>query len=296
MVANFPLLQLGEFVYVNEFMNHFDAEPRIGIAIPAGKHIRPVIEGEFINKGFKFDAWQSNGRLHVDVANSRVTLTLLNQPDIINQVRGRYFEAGIVGSDVYAEYLASLKGNPPEVEIVYRFDGLFNPNLRLSLLVRDQNRIDRKQGRAYRDVTDLRGQRVVTGYPCLTEEFFRKYIEDPKEMPVIDGTLTGKEEGQVAGRRAEAAVVIVDTGVAIRGNHLRESAIVMRDIQPVLFVGSELLRNTPDVGNIPDVGRYRAYEQFMHRLQNGGCRSRRPSVLLEPGNYSTLIGSQPPAL
>lgn len=278
---------LGAFVYVSKFMV-IDREQRIGIAIPAGKHIRPVIEDALYEKGFRFD-WKNNGGLHASVTNSPVKLTILNHRDIIGQVAEGHFEAGFVGSDVYDEYKASLpEGSLPKVDVEHRFN-LFNPNIRLSLLVRKWNRFDT---RLYQVVTDLRGQRVITTYPGLTTEFFSQYIDNQKEMPVIDGTLTGKEEGQVAGRKAEAAIVIVDSGDTMRANHLKELAVVMHDIQPVLLVNSEFIRN------IGDIGSQRSWVLFVDKLKNGYKSNRSFPVLPEPepGRYGTIVGLQSPTV
>lgn len=261
---------------------------RIGIAIPAGKHIRPVIESELIGKGFRFD-WRKNGALHASVTNLPVNLTLQNHGDIIGQVAAGYFEAGFVGSDVYAEYMASLAADSlPKVEERHRLN-LFNPETRLSLLVRNGNRLNTK---SYQSVTELQGQRVITTYPRLATKFFSRYIDHQEEMPVIDGTLTGKEEGQVAGRKAEAAIVIVDSGDTMRANHLKELAVVMHDIQPVLLVNSEFIR---DIG---DIGSQRSWGLFVDRLKNGYKSNRSFPVLPEPelGRYGTIVGLQSPTV
>lgn len=257
---------------------------RIGVAIPAGKHINPVIEGMLRQQGFSFD-WRQNGGLHASVRNSPVDLTVQNHRDIIGQVAEGHFVAGFVGSDLLAEYMVSRSEKGlPKVESVESF-GLFSPTIRLSLLVRRGNNVNDKP---YRRVEELHGKRVITTYPELSNLFFLQHIKDEEMMPNIDGTVTGKEEGQLAARLAEAAVVIVDKGTAMNANRLRELAVVMRDIKPVLLVNNDFLNEHGDTG------RLRAWEQFMDRLKNG-CNVNMGSLL--PLNSavgeSGTVGSQP---
>lgn len=255
---------------------------RIGVAIPAGKHINTVIEEMLRQQGFCFD-WRQNGGLHASVKNSPVDLTVQNHRDIIGQVAEGHFVAGFVGSDLLAEYMVSRSEKGlPKVESVESF-GLFSPSIRLGLLVRNGNNVND----THRKVEDLQGQRVITTYPGLTDSFFLQYIKEEKNMPIID-VVTGKEEGQLAARLAEAAVVIVDSGATMKANRLRELAVVMRDIKPVLLVNSDFLQ---EPGN---TGCQRAWEQFMDRLKNG-CNVNMGSLL--PLNSavgeSGTVGSQP---
>ena len=75
----------------------------------------------------------------------------------------------------------------------------------------------------------------------------------------------------------------------MRANRLRELAVVMRDIQPVLVVNSDFLK---EPGN--NTGSLRAWEQFIDRLKNG-CNVNMDSLLplnsaaREPGT----VGPQP---
>ncbi len=260
---------------------------RTGVAIPAGKHIRPAIERMLGNKGFDFH-WEQNGGLHAAVEELPVDLTVVNQRDIIRQVEQGFFTAGFVGSELFAEYSASRpEREVPKVESIARFF-LFSPTIRLSLLVRKG---DDNSDKPYQEVEDLEKQRVITSYPALTKMYFLKHVEDKKKMPVI-GTVTGKEEGQLAGRLAEAAVVIVDSGETMNANNLKELDVVMGDIQPVLLVNSEFLRAQGGAGS------QRSWSLFVDRLENGYRPSRSFPVLPEPelGRYGTIVGLQSPTV
>lgn len=227
---------------------------KIGILVPDGRHIRPAIERLLESQGIKTELW-SNGRLHADVKNAPVTLTFQNHADVLGEVEDAISQAGFVGSDRYAEYLASLApGVTPGVEQLARFE-LFNPHVRLSLLVRD-NPEDNKR---FQDPRDLRDRGVLTTYPGLVSQFLRRAFPGEQPLPVlVYSRVTGKEEGHVDARRFDAAGVIVDTGKAMRTNNLRELAIIRGDIQPVLVYNVEYFQNK---------GRRRLLNRFKDMLQ-----------------------------
>lgn len=242
-----------------------DQEQKLGVVIPAGTHIRDPIMRLLDNRGFNYELW-ANGRLHADVPDEPFTFTFQNHADVIRQVAKGVFGAGFVGSDRLLEYLASLEEDalPNNVQPIGRFE-VFNPSLRLALLVRD-NPIDNER---YQKIVDLRGTRIVTSYQTLTRKFLDGYFPGEKSLPVeIDGEITGKEEGQVDGYKAAAAAVIVDTGAAMRANGLREleGGTIMEGIQPVLIMNPEYFQNRGKQQPLLD--------QFMRRLQ-GSQRSSR---------------------
>ncbi len=208
---------------------------KIGILVPDGRHIKPAIESLLESRGIKTELW-NNGRLHADVRNAPVTLTFQNHADVIGEVEDGISHAGFVGSDRYDEYLASLSPEvTPRVAQLARFE-LFNPHVRLSLLVRN-NPEDNKR---FQDPGDLRDRQVLTTYPGLVSQFLRRAFPGELPLPVhIYSRVTGKEEGHIDARRFDAAGVIVDTGRAMDTNNLRELAVIMRDIQPVLVYNVE---------------------------------------------------------
>lgn len=228
---------------------------RIPVAVPDGKHIFPVIEEVCRNAGLRFEDWKKNGRLHANVLNAPVDLVRQNHSDIVRGVDTGTFAAGFVGSDRLDEYKASLpEGQELNIEQVASFS-LFSAQIRLSVLVREKNYHGDSR---YKDPIDLSNRRVITTYPGLSRNFFTRYFSDPDQMPAIDGEVTGKEEGQVAARIAEAAVVIVDKGTAMRANSLRELAVVMREIQPVLIYNPRSVEATVSE---------QAWRQFLGRFQ-----------------------------
>lgn len=229
-----------------------DREQKFSILVPDGKHIRPSIEKLLAEQGLETELW-TNGRLHADVKNAPVTLTFQNHVDVIGEVEDGISQAGFVGSDIYDEYLASLRlGEVLKVGQLARFE-LFNPRVRLSLLVKNNDQ--------YQNVEDLRGTRVVTTYPALVGQFLRGFFPDEAVLPIgIYGRVSGKEEGHVDdGRIFGAAGVIVDTGTAMRENNLRELATVKTNIQPVLVYNIEYFK---------DRGNRRRLDRFMAMIQN----------------------------
>lgn len=256
-------------------------EQKIDILVPDGKHIRPSIEQLLERQGIKTDLW-TNGKLHADVRYTPVTLTFQNHADVIGEVEDGISQAGFVGSDRYAEYLVSLGPEKTStVEQLARFE-LFNPNVRLSLLVRDNPADNRR----FRTVEDLRGARILTTYPGLVMQFLReKVFRDEGPMTVeIYTRVSGKEEGHVDGRKFAAAGVIVDTGTAMKSSRLRELAVVMTDIQPVLVYNKQYFE---------DSGRWRILNRFLNRLQ----RPIRPMLdvvdLIHGLNNSLVVADQP---
>lgn len=241
-------------------------ESKFGILVPDGKHIRPSIEKFLDSQGIKTELW-SNGRLHADVKNAPVTLTFQNHADVIGEVEDGISQAGFVGSDRYAEYLANLgsEASPTVIELA-RFE-LFNPRVRLSLLVRDNP----EDNERYRTPADLRDRKIITTYPGLVLQFLRGVFPGEEKVPVeVYARISGKEEGHVDGGRFEAAGVIVDTGTAMRTNHLRELAVIMTDIQPILVYNSDYFR---------DRGHLRLLTRFRNMVQH----SRKPSISLTAG-------------
>lgn len=232
---------------------------KIGILVPDGKHIKPAVESLLESQGIKTELWR-NGRLHADVENAPVTLTFQNHADVIGEVEDAISQAGFVGSDRYAEYLASLApGVTPKVGELMRIV-LFNPHVRLSLLVRNNP----EDNEIFQDPRDLRDRRVLTTYPGLVSRFLMGVFPGEQPLPVhIYSRVTGKEEGNVDARRFDAAGVIVDTGDAMRTNSLRELAVIMKGIQPVLVYNAEYFE---------DKGHRRLLDRFVNMLKKGNRR------------------------
>ncbi len=215
---------------------------KFSILVPDGKHIRPSIEGLLAARGFDTELWQ-NGRLHADIKNAPATLTYQNHADVIGEVEDGISHAGFVGSDRYAEYVANLKpGELPAVGVLAKFE-LFNPNIRLSLLVRDNP----QDNPMFQEVEDLVASGIVTTYPGVVREYLASVLPEinpaSEFFPKIYGRVSGKEEGHVDSRRFDAAGVIVDTGTAMRANNLRELTVMMTGVQPVLAYNIEYFKD-----------------------------------------------------
>lgn len=237
---------------------------KLGVLIPDGKHIYPETIRLLKNRGVQIGAMRDNGALHAEVDNAPVALTTTPTGNVIEQVAdGIFFQLGFIGSDMLAEYRASLSETAiPRVEELLSFE-VFPRNLRISLLVRN-NPTDNE---VFKGVADLRNRRVVTSsFPELTRQFLQPYFPDRKKVPVnIDSKIDGKEEGLVSARAADAAVVLVESGKTMRSNTLRilggeEEGVMMRDIKLALVYNPEIIKER---GHESLVG------QFSDRLQNG---------------------------
>lgn len=234
-----------------------DTEQRLGVLIPEGKHIlRPVWE-DLNRRGFQPVNQRRNGHLYIELKDPKVTFIAQNSRDIPRLVDQGIYPVGIVGNDRLADYLVSVsleEDTPrPEIESLDRLE-VFNPSVRVSVLVRD-GVVDNFR---YTQLADLQDKRVITSYSGLTSEFFRN-----KEVEIeLDGKASGKEEIQVFDHKAEAAVVIVDSGGTMRRWKLREleGGVVMSDIQPVVIY---------NLTAIQDKGSEVLLEQFMDRFKNG---------------------------
>ncbi|TSC88613.1 MAG: hypothetical protein G01um10147_109 [Microgenomates group bacterium Gr01-1014_7] len=236
-----------------------DREQRLGVLIPDGKHIlRPVLD-ELNRRGFHSSSQRRNGHLLVEVEDPDVVFIAQSSRDITRLVDEGIYPLGIVASDRRAEYLAlaSLHENDPSPNLEeLAVLEVFNPNVRLSVLVRNNYR--------YQIVTDLEHQRVITSYPGLTMQFFEQHFPKYDGVPInLDGRTNGKEEVQVSDHRAEAAVVIVDSGKTMRTWSLRELAVVKDNIQPVLIGNTNFLQSRGSESL------FEQFEQFMDRFQNG---------------------------
>lgn len=247
---------VGAIQYESKNMN-VGTEQRLGVLIPEGKHIlRPVWE-DLNRRGFQPVNQRRNGHLYIEVKDPKVTFIAQNSKDIPRLVDQGIYPVGIVGNDRIAEYRASASleedSPPPEIELLDRLE-VFNPNVRVSVLVRG-GVVDSFR---YTQLADLQDKRVITSYSGLTSEFFRK-----KEVRIeLDGKASGKEEIQVFDNKAEAAVVIVNSGGTMRRWKLREleGGVVMSDIQPIIIYNPNAIQ---------DKGSEMLLEQFMDRFKNG---------------------------
>lgn len=241
-----------------------DTEQKLGVLIPDGKHILSQVKEELNTRGFHPSRQRRNGHLLIEVNDLPVNFIGQSSRDIPRLVDQGIYPLGIVGSDRVADYLASasLADHTPNIEELARLQ-VFNPNVRVSILVRNDSR--------YAEVEDLEDQRVITSYPGLASQFFT-FTEVPIQL---DGLANGKEEVQVYDRKAEAAVVIVDSGGTMRRWKLRELNTVLLDIQPVLIGNLELLKKGSQY--LID-----QFEQFMETFQNGDRSNRSLPSLSEP--------------
>lgn len=243
-----------------------DREQRLGVLIPDGKHIlHPVLE-ELNKRGFHSSRQRRNGHLLVEVEDPDVIFIAQSSRDIPRLVNEGIYPLGIVPTDRQDEYLASLENDPlPGLEELAYFE-LYNPNVRLSVLVRNNYR--------YQNVTDLEHQRVITSYPGLTMQFFGQHFPNYDGVPInLDGRTNGKEEVQVYDHRAEAAVVIVASGRTMKTWGLRELAVVKDNIQPILIGNTNFLQHRGSEIL------FEKFEQFMDRFQTGDRSDRNSSGL-----------------
>lgn len=245
---------------------------KLRILIPDGRHIGTKIVGLLNGKGFPLKV-RMNGSLHIESGEKEFPLSFIVQRNsIISELvaLGR-FPLGFTSSDREANYLAQVTRNPQaDLQELLRFN-LFNPRVRVSLLVRDNP----GDNETYKEVVDLRDQAIVTSYGGLARQFFRR-----KGMPVLlDRRISGKEEALVSSGYAEGAIVVVDSGRTMRANRLRELAEVMPrgEVQPVLVYNPKLFGGE---------GNKRLLEEFLDRLQNGD-RSRR-NLATYGGNHTPV--------
>lgn len=231
---------------------------KLRMLIPDGKHVISKITGIINGGGFPLNL-RTNGGLHVELEEEEIPLSFTVQknraiPGLVAEGR---FPAGFTTIDRLTDYLvqaaypeSKLSAN---VQELVRFP-VFNPRLRLSLLVRD-NPIDNIR---FQTVADLEDQMVTTSYEGLA----RQYFERANVSVSLDGQ-GGKEEGLVRDGDAEAAIVVVDRGVTMRNNFLRElgGPVMPRgEIQVVFIYNTELFQNK---------GSELLLMQFVDRLQNG---------------------------
>lgn len=249
-----------------------DYEPgiKLEVLIPDGDHILNPVKIGLEERGFKPVRQRQNGHLLIEVANPPVIFMAQGSREIPRLVDHGIYALGIVGEDRLEEYrvFKELKENNPPSNIVElgRLE-VFHPRLKLTLLTRN-NPVDFAR---YMRPEDLKGQRVVTTYPGMTERFFRQYFPNPREAIQLDEQVDGKEEIQVWSHRAEGCVVIVDEGEAMRSWKLRDLLAggepIMSGIQPVLIGNPNALQEGIDYLETIEPGSgevlFGIYEQFM---------------------------------
>lgn len=246
---------------------NIDTEQRLGIMLPKGKNINPAITGLIEGQGIGIVEIGRNGSLHGNFEGFEATWTQADSGNIIPEIaRGTTFQAGFVGSDFLADYMASVE--TPKVEELLRFE-LFDPRMRLSVLVRDDPR--------YQSGEDLKNSRFLSRYLFLARNYFKQYFPDEqyKKIPVsIDTTVTGGEERFVYRGAAEGCMVIVNKGWTMEDNELKELAVIEHDIQPVFVANLQAVerrKNGP-----AELG------AFLKMLQNDDRGSRRLAFTVEP--------------
>ncbi|MBI2334425.1 ATP phosphoribosyltransferase [Candidatus Daviesbacteria bacterium] len=243
---------------------------RLGVLIPSGKHILRGVINALGEKGIQPTHQKRNGNLYLEVDDPPVTLTAQHSFDVLRQVDSGIYVAGIVGSDRVAEYLAVARvdRNPlPGIEELGRLE-VFHPAPRLSILV--------GEAVGYRSAADLANQRIVTSYRGLTEEWF-----NDRNIEIALDRVEGKEEIQVFNGRAEAAVVLVSSGATMRRWRLRELAVMIDDVQPVLIYNPLALRES---------GEQELFNQFMARFRSGGATHHTPDFTRAMLDHATPAG------
>ena len=256
-----------DFILVNKM--RVESMTELGIVIPSGPHIFPEVLGLFDVSGFKYEL-QNNGSLHGHMENFPATLTVLNHRDVIEQVASGRFALGLVGTDRLAEHEVGL--TLPTIEELGRF-ALFPKTLRLSILTKDDER--------HKEVRDLANQIIATSYPGLTSQYF-----DRAGIQIVSyGKVSGKEEGLVASGRADAAVVIVATGNAMRMNNLKELGVIMRDIQVALISNRDFFENNK--------GKQRLLRQFLGRFLPNGKAKFDPLEFIPQNTEGLPISASP---
>ncbi|MBI2019258.1 hypothetical protein HYS95_01145 [Candidatus Daviesbacteria bacterium] len=232
---------------------------KLRILIPDGKHAGDKVAGLLSSVGVPIE-WRTNGNLHIKFNGNEgdLSLTVVKNRAISPYIAEGRYPVAFTTSDRVLDYMAlatMIDGNlPTDIIEVARFNE-FNSRLRVSLLTRDNPEDDER----YKTPQDLRGKRVLTSYMGLGTRFFRACFPDDSVIPVeFDGRIDGKEEGLVAEGDAEAAIVSVDTGSAMKTNSLRELAVVLPpgESQIVLICNSIFYKD-----NKPLV------DQFVLRLQ-----------------------------
>lgn len=248
-------------------VNQIDREPLPGlrVLIPDGKHICGDVLRLLVYKGLIDPKTKDNligdpnNNLHVEVKRAGLpffSLNLIKNRRISRQVARGAFDLGFTTTDRLGDYLAeasfSRKPIPTNVEPLIHYPDWFDPRLRLSLLVRDN---EEDNGR-FKVVRDLSGEDVVSTYVGQTTKFFREH----KTAVRLDTQIDGKEEGLVKAGTYAATVVIVKNGDAMRAAALREMAVIMGgqgEIQPVLVYNPRSLE---------DRDRQLLLDQFLYEL------------------------------
>lgn len=230
---------------------------KLRVLLPDGKHVISKVVGLVNASGFPLNL-RTNGSLHVELMGEDIPLSFTVQKNKANPglvAEGR-FPAAFTTTDRVADYLARASfpesNLPTNIQPLLRFK-VYNPRLRVSLLVRD-NPIDNER---FQTVQDLEGQMVATSYEGLARQFFEKAGVSVR----LDGQ-GGKEEGLVRDGDAEAAIVVVDRGKTMLDNFLRElgDPIMPRgEVQLVFVYNPELFQ---------DKGSKLLLEQFLDRFPN----------------------------
>lgn len=242
---------------------NIDTKPELGLWLPKGKNIYPTMIKLLVDRGIDMGEERKNGSLHGTFQNYSGKWTQADSKNIIPEIARGLTPAGFVGSDFYADYMASLKpGESPAVVELLRFQ-LFKKGMKVCVVGR--------QGEDYHSPADFRDRRFIGRYESLMRKFLRPFFAEDKEMPVeIDTSIGGGEEGFVKGHHADYAMVIVSTGDSLRRNGLIELATVEEHIQPVFVANLQAIQ---EMGFIPSL------DEMVDRLQNGRRGSRKWSDL-----------------
>lgn len=236
------------------------------VLIPDGKHINDDILNLLVSKGL-VDlrtraelSGRTNNNLHVEISSEGLpffSLTQIKNRRIPRFVATGQFDLAFTTTDRIADYSAeaiySRKPLPTAIEPLVQYPNWFDPRLRLSLLVRDNE----QDNRSYQQVKDLSGQPVVSTYVGQPMKLFREH----KTALKLDTQIDGKEEGLVRSKTYEAAIVIVKSGEAMRAATLRELTVIMGgngEIQPILVYNPESFK---------DKGKRQLLDRFLEQLQ-----------------------------
>lgn len=198
-------------------------EQRLALAIdkPADNLIKPNLGDESVAL-LKAGGFQFSFMPRVDDAQTNILgldIVKMNNGDLAKAVCKGEVDLAIVGLDRYQEYSGQPKA------IILKTLGFSLCTLKLGV----------KKDFDFKDPKSLAGLRVATSYPNITTDFFRSCWNTQIDIrPYLGG-----EENVVKRGKAEACVVISETGTSLEANGLKPVSVIFES-QAALLANSEL--------------------------------------------------------
>lgn len=160
-----------------------------------------------------FKACNDRKLILTDIGNKN-TVFLLRDDDIPNIVDKGIADWGIVGSDVYNEYIGASKKN--NLVIMKKFEN----EVCKFMIAGKQNKIQ---------IKDLNNKNIATSYPNMLKSFLTK-----NKIKATIKIMNGSIEAAIDMQYADFICDLVSSGETLKNNGLRP-LITVTDIYPVLI-------------------------------------------------------------